>query len=105
MRRRLTESTIVILGILIGALTNIATGVLPDMLPADWKQYLWLSWVPLGVIIVLVVVLEWRVSRDEPPSTMGDSVQGDKVGGDKVAGDKLDTPGAQGVVIRPSAPV
>jgi tetratricopeptide (TPR) repeat protein len=68
MRRRLTEITIVILGILIGALTNVATGVLPEMLPAEWRQYLWLSWLPLGVVVLLVVVLEWRASRDPPPA-------------------------------------
>lgn len=68
MQRRLTEITIIILGILIGGLTNVATGVLPDMLPPEWKPYLWLSWLPLGLFIVFVIILEWRASRDGPPA-------------------------------------
>jgi hypothetical protein len=108
-KRRLNKITIIFLGILTGALTNVATGVLPDMLPAEWKGYLWLSWVPLVVCIVLVLVIEWRARQDQAitpsDSIAGDKVQGDKINGDKVDGDKIDASGAQGVVNRPSAPV
>jgi hypothetical protein len=92
MKRRLTEITILILGIFIGALTNVATGELPNMLPPAWKDYLWLSWVPLGISILAVVILEWRASRDDaaqPPLPSGDSFQGDKLGGDVVGGDNV----------------
>ncbi len=98
MKRRLTEISIVILGILIGILTNVATGALPDMLPLEWRNDLWLAWVPLAIAILVVLVLEWRASRGEPtpvPATGGDTVDGDKLTGDKVMGDKrtIDTSG------------
>jgi hypothetical protein len=51
--RSYTQIAVLILGILIGLLGNVATGSLPD----KWKPYLWLSWVPLGVCILIVLVL------------------------------------------------
>jgi tetratricopeptide (TPR) repeat protein len=95
MKRRLAQITIVMLGVVIGVLTNVATGELPNMLPPAWKSYLWLSWAPLGVSVLAVIVLEWRASRDEHPISTGDTIKGDK----------LDIQGAQNVIVRPSGPV
>src|SRR6266545_8153628 len=89
MKRRLTEISIVILGILIGVLTNVATGELPNMLPPEWRDDLWLAWVPLGVAVLVVIVLESRASRDEGSSTGSGTIYGDKIGGDKISGDKV----------------
>ena len=54
--RSYTQIALLILGILIGLLGNVATGSLPD----KWKPYLWLSWVPLGVCILILLVLHKR---------------------------------------------
>jgi hypothetical protein len=65
------------------------------MLPPEWRDYLWLSWLPLGLSVLMVLVLEWRAFRDAPAVAAGDAVQGDT----------LDVQAAHGVVVRPSAPV
>ena len=55
MIRRLKEATSLVLTFLIGALTNIATGSLPE----EWKPYLWLSWAPLGACFLIVLILQF----------------------------------------------
>jgi len=46
---------------LIGVLTNVATGSLPEA----WKPYLWLSWAPLGVCLIVVIGLQFVRARGE----------------------------------------
>jgi hypothetical protein len=53
MTRSYTRIAVLILGVLIGLLGNVATSSLPD----KWKPYLWLSWAPLGVCILILLVL------------------------------------------------
>jgi hypothetical protein len=62
MMRRQKEVLILILTFLIGALTNVATGSLPE----EWKPYLWLSWVPLSVCLVVIIGLQFVRERGEP---------------------------------------
>ena len=45
---------------LMGILTNVATGALPE----EWKPYLWLSWVPLVLCFVIVVALTFIRERE-----------------------------------------
>ncbi|MFL5805429.1 MAG: NACHT domain-containing protein [Roseiflexaceae bacterium] len=59
MTRRQKEVVSLVLTFLIGALTNVATGSLPD----EWKPYLWLSWVPLVVCFLVVLVLQFVPER------------------------------------------
>jgi DNA polymerase III delta prime subunit len=59
MTRRQKELAGLVLTFFIGVLTNVATGSLPE----EWKPYLWLSWVPLGVCVVVVLALQFVPER------------------------------------------
>ena len=67
MTRRQIEVASLVLTLLIGGLTNVATGALPDAL----KPYLWLAWVPLGICVIVVVALQFIPERaaDARPRT------------------------------------
>ena len=54
------EIIVLILTALLGIFTNIATSVLPG----KFKPYLWLSWVPLVICVVVLIVLQFI---PEPP--------------------------------------
>src|SRR5689334_9789690 len=67
MTRRQKELIGIVVSFLIGILTNIATGSIPE----EWKPYLWLSWVPLGLCLVVVVGLPFARDRSEQPNNEG----------------------------------
>ncbi|WP_433832152.1 NACHT domain-containing protein [Actinoplanes sp. CA-015351] len=60
--KRGSQLVLSVLGVaLLGAATNIATGVLPE----TWEPYLWLAWPAAVVLVITLIVVELR-GRDEP---------------------------------------
>ncbi len=55
---RLITLWLSLLAFLIGIITNIATSVLPTLI----QQYLWLSWLILGLLIILYLVISWTTT-------------------------------------------
>jgi hypothetical protein len=70
VRRRLSGPVLAstVIGAVVAATTNIATGVFPE----SWRPYLWLAWPALGVLVVVLVILDQVVHRRSEP------VQADK---------------------------
>jgi Cdc6-like AAA superfamily ATPase len=60
MTKRKKEIYILLFTFLIGVFTNIAT----DAFPQDWQNYLWISWLPLILFLVVIIVLQF-VPDDE----------------------------------------
>ncbi|MFC8846506.1 MULTISPECIES: NACHT domain-containing protein [unclassified Micromonospora] len=50
---------------LLGVVTNVATGALPD----EWTPRLWLAWPALAVVVVALMVVEIRRARESAPVT------------------------------------
>lgn len=58
--RRGTQVALSVLGVaLLGAATNVATGILPSA----WKSYLWLAWPAIGILIIVLIILEIAAQR------------------------------------------
>ncbi|MER7272048.1 NACHT domain-containing protein [Micromonospora carbonacea] len=65
MRRVTTVVLSVVCVTLLGVVTNVATGALPD----GWTPHLWLAWPALAVVVVALMVVEIRRSREPTPAT------------------------------------
>ncbi|WP_433687424.1 NACHT domain-containing protein [Micromonospora carbonacea] len=65
MRRVTTVVLSVVCVTLLGVVTNVATGALPD----GWTPHLWLAWPALAVVVVAVMVVEIRRARESAPVT------------------------------------
>ena len=57
-----------VIAALLGASTNVATGVLPDA----WQAHLWLAWPISGVLLASFIGLNvWYATREQPPPAEG----------------------------------
>jgi hypothetical protein len=53
--RRLLQIALSVLGVtLLGAATNVATGVLPS----GWLRYRWVAWPAIVVLVLILIILE-----------------------------------------------
>lgn len=55
--KKITAAALIIIGVLIGILTNVAS----NTLPIEWKPFLWISWPLIGVLVLIsIILLRWQ---------------------------------------------
>jgi hypothetical protein len=65
MRSRRTYTALIIAAELVAGLLAIATNIAADQLPAEWRPYLWTSWLVTGVLVLVGLLIAIWLKRLE----------------------------------------